>query len=117
CWRFPPVSARDRLRAACSDRYARFCSRLQWSRLTSALPASLHHPCRYAPRSASFRRSTPQETARCTVGEAVRLAPFRAGSAHVVQLGTVRVENARCPRGEHRADALTDFTREGAEEG
>jgi hypothetical protein len=48
--------------------------------------------------------------------EAMLLAPFRAGSAHVVQLGAIGIENPRRPYRDHRAETLPDFTREGAEE-
>ena len=48
--------------------------------------------------------------------EAVLLTPFRAGSTHVVQLGTIRVENARDPYRERRAETLSHLAREGADD-
>jgi hypothetical protein len=38
--------------------------------------------------------------------EAMLLAPFRAGSAHVVQLGAIGIENPRRPYRDHRAETL-----------
>jgi hypothetical protein len=49
-------------------------------------------------------------------GEAMLLTPFRAGSAHVVQLRAIGVENPRRPFRDRRAETLPDFTREGADE-
>jgi hypothetical protein len=49
-------------------------------------------------------------------GEAMLLTPFWAGSAHVVQLGAIGVENARRPFRDRRAETLPHFAREGADE-
>jgi hypothetical protein len=49
-------------------------------------------------------------------GEAMPLTPFRAGSAHVVQLGAIGIENPRHPFRNRRAETPPDITREGADE-
>ena len=49
-------------------------------------------------------------------GEGVLRMPFRAGTAHVVQLGTIRVENAWSYFCHRRAETLSNFTREGGDE-
>ena len=48
-------------------------------------------------------------------GEAVLLTPFRAGAAHVVQLGTIGVENARCAVRDRGTKALSYLARKGAD--
>jgi hypothetical protein len=68
---------------------------------------------RLMPRDGSVRSCTAVFFAG---GEATLLTPFRAGSAHVVQLRTIGIENARRPFRERRAETLPDFTREGADE-
>jgi hypothetical protein len=49
-------------------------------------------------------------------GEAMLFTPFRAGSAHVVQLGVIGIKNPRRPFRDHRAETVPDFAREGADE-
>jgi hypothetical protein len=43
------------------------------------------------------------------MGGAMLLTPFRAGSAHVVQLGVIGIENSRRPFRERRAETLQQF--------
>jgi hypothetical protein len=50
-------------------------------------------------------------------GEALLLTPFRSGAAHVVQLGTIRIENARRSFRYRCGEALSNFTRESGDEG
>jgi hypothetical protein len=44
------------------------------------------------------------------------LTPFRAGAAHVVQLGVIGIENSRRPFRDRRAETVPHFAREGADE-
>jgi hypothetical protein len=49
-------------------------------------------------------------------GEVMLLAPFRAGPAHVMQLGAIGIKNPRRPFRERRAETVPHFTRQGADE-
>jgi hypothetical protein len=44
------------------------------------------------------------------------LTPFRAGAAHVVQLGVIGIENPRRHFPDHGAETVPHFAREGADE-
>jgi hypothetical protein len=49
-------------------------------------------------------------------GKAMLLTPFRAGSAHVVQLGAIGIENVLRPLRDRRAETLANSAREGSDE-